>query len=117
MHGCGNHIIARLSQIYMVVRMNILSTPPLAPQLHGPISDDLIHVHMSGSSRPSLKHVDNKMLFEFAFHHLPGCFLNLAGKGRLQETQLGIRFGGSIFDQSQRLDESRRKTGETRVQR
>ena len=106
----GNNIIARLSAVDMIIRMDRL-VPSLSPQeLYRAIGYDFIGVHVSGGARTGLKNIHGKLRIQFAITDLLGRRLD-DGSNRLgQKTEGGIGRGSMFLDETQRANELARQT-------
>ncbi|CUS31307.1 hypothetical protein COMA2_10033 [Candidatus Nitrospira nitrificans] len=81
-NGRGNHVVARLAEIHMVVGMHELAAARPAEQLRRAVRDHLVRVHIGGRAGPRLKNIHRKFRIQFAVDHF----------GRRQFDRLGRLF-------------------------
>ncbi len=102
----GDHVIGRLSQIDVVVRVHGIFRANLASkELNGAVRDDLVGVHVGGSARAGLEDVEHEVLVQRAVHHLGGRPLDRFRALRIQEAELRVHLGSRLLDRSERLNE------------
>ncbi len=65
-HGRRNHVVGRLAEVDVVVRVDDAVTDALAHNLRGAVGDDLVGVHVRRRARPGLEHVDGELVVELA---------------------------------------------------
>ncbi|MPN36650.1 hypothetical protein SDC9_184160 [bioreactor metagenome] len=66
MDSGGNHVIARLTTIDMVIRMDRLVAPGKAEHLQSPVGNHLVCVHVRRGPGARLKYVHHEFRIEFA---------------------------------------------------
>ena len=100
----GNHIVARLAGVGVVVGMHhrhpISSLPQ---QLAGTPGKHLIHVHVGLRARTGLPNRQRKFIGMMPLQHLIGSLLQGFGHGRIQPAQAGIGARACMFDLCQRM--------------
>ena len=103
-----DHIIARLTEIDMIVRVDELTAALAAENLRSPIRNDLIDVHVRRGAGARLKDIYWKVLIQAPVRHLLGCCLNRGSDLRVQKSQLGIHARRRSFQQAQRPEHGSR---------
>jgi len=101
----GENVVARLSQIDMIIRMNRFVNPLLAPQNHiGSIGDDLVGIHVGGGSGARLKDIENKLVVPSPLHDLLGGLLNGSCLPSFQKPKLKVCPRGSKLDEAKGIN-------------
>jgi hypothetical protein len=78
--------------------MDLFATPWFSEQLQRPIGNHFISIHVGGRSRAGLKDVDDKLFVVLFFHDLLRRPLDRTGNGFIQQPQIFVGPGGSMFD-------------------
>ena len=92
-HGGGDHVVARLPSIHVIVRVGA-----------GEMADYLIGVHVRGSAAAGLEDVDREFIVVSPFHDLFCRGFDSCRQSRRQVTHAAVHVRGSAFDHSQRAD-------------
>src|ERR1043165_445786 len=103
-YGGGNHVVARLPAIHIVVRMNFGTE-----QFTRAMGDDFVGVHVRGSARTGLENVHDELVVPFSVHDFLCGLLNGVSNFAGEQTEFGIRDGGKFFYKTKRADEGPRK--------
>ncbi|MFO0768317.1 MAG: hypothetical protein U0231_16380 [Nitrospiraceae bacterium] len=59
--GGRDHVIARLSQVHMVIGMDELAASRTAQQLGSPVGNDFVGIHVRGGAGAGLKNIHRKL--------------------------------------------------------
>src|SRR5258708_3885153 len=92
-HGAGKHVVARLSEVDVVVWMRLCE-----------MRDDLVGVHVGGSSAAGLEDIDYELAVVVACGDAIGPSLNSRRDGRVERSELCVDNGGTGLDETERLD-------------
>ncbi len=105
-HGRWDHVVARLSHVDMVVRVNrIFCADWFAGKLTATIRDDFIGVGVRARAGTGLENVERKMFVEFSFDHFFGRLHDEGGPMRVEQTEIVIGLRRGPFDQTERANE------------
>src|SRR5207249_3499043 len=105
MHCRRNDIIAGLTHVHMIVRMDRLLVAYLAAErLDRSIRDDLIGIHVGGSTRSGLENIDDKMLIEFSIGSFSSRVHDRVADAFIQEPKIHIGASGGELNQTDSAD-------------
>ena len=110
--NCGwNHVVARLTHVDVIVRVNWLAgADRFAGELAGAIGDDFVRVRVRARAGTGLENVEWKMVVEFSFRNLLGRLHDERAPFRIEQTKIVIGLCGSPLQQAERTDKRARET-------
>ena len=97
-NGRWDHVVAGLSSIDVIVRMNRFVAAFATQQLAGAVGNHLVRVHVRRSAGPRLENIYDKLAVPFAFDDFLRRFLNCHRDVLRQQPQRRIADGSVLFD-------------------
>ena len=105
-----NHVVARLTHVDMIVRVNRLAgADRFAGELAGAIGDDFVRVRVSARAGAGLENVEWKMFVELALRDLLGRLHDERASFGIEQTEIVIGLCGGPLQQAERTDERARE--------
>ncbi len=101
MQGGGDHVVGGLPHVHMIVGVHARA----GVELHGPVGDNLIGVHIRAGSRSGLEDIQREMAVMPAIGNLCRCLGDGARHRRIQAPEIRVHLGRRHLDASERLDE------------
>ena len=110
-HGGGNHVVAGLPHVDVVVGMHGMAIADFpAQEFVGAIGKHLIGVHVGGGSRTGLEDVHHKLVIQLTFHHLFGGFFDSVRQGAVQLAKFFVGAGRRQLQHAQGPDIAARES-------
>ncbi len=108
----GEHVVGRLSHVYVVVRMDrlLFGQPVAASHFDGPVGNDLVGIHVRRRAGAGLVDVDGKLIVEFPGGHFAGGGDDRLGKVGFELAEIAVGQGRGCLDQPQGPDQARAAT-------
>jgi hypothetical protein len=95
----GNHVVARLPHVHMIVRMHrVVRSDRLTCQLRRAIRDDFIGISVRARARAGLKNVERKMFVEFSLSDFFGRLRDHCCPVGVEQAEILIRLRSRPFD-------------------
>ena len=88
----------------VVRRAELVLTLVVSHYFKGAVRDDLVRIHIHGSSGSSLHHVHRELVMQLAVDDLTACSDDGIGDFRVKGTEFLVGLGGSQLDASHRYD-------------
>ena len=111
MHGCRNHIVARLPFVNVIIRVDRRTIADFSAQnFVGAVGDYFVGVHVCGCSGARLENIQHKLGIQLAFHHFFCSLHNCFGNFFIQPFQIQVGLGGAVFNHAQCPDKCPWKT-------
>lgn len=96
MHRGGEGVVRGLALVDVVIGVNAA----IGVNLFGPVSDDLVRVHVGRSAGSGLVSIDREVLIVLAFEYFAGCFFNCGGLLEFNDSEFTIGLGCGEFNES-----------------
>ena len=109
--GGGDHVVARLTHVDVIVRVNRLARADrFAGELAAAIGDDFVRVRVRARARAGLENVEREMFVELALNHFFRRLNDERAALRVEQTKIVIGLRGRPFEQAERANKRARKT-------
>ena len=105
---CGDHVVAGLSEIHVIVGVHELAAPLPAQQFSRPVGDDFVDIHVGRGAGACLEDVHGELIVQLPVDHLLRGPLDRLGDLGVQELQFRVDARGGPLHQSQRTDHGAR---------
>ena len=90
-HRGGDHVVGRLAQVHVIVRVDeARCAPRAAQQLGRPVGQHLVHVHVRLRAGAGLPHRERKLARMRTGQHLVSGLRDRLGQRRFEQAQLAI---------------------------
>ena len=101
MNRRGNHVIARLSQVHVIVGVYRRFPSPFSGQeFVGPARNHLVDIHIGGRPRAGLEHIHNELIIELAFQNFLGRGHDALAEAGVEKPEFRIHLRRMFLDQS-----------------
>ena len=108
-HGRGDHVVARLAEVDVVVGMDRMAAGRFAEQLGGAVGQHLVGIHVGAGSRAGLEDVEGEVRVQVAAHHLRRGRGDRLGAPFVEQAKFEVDLGGLLLDQAQGAQERARE--------
>ena len=107
--GRGDDVVARLTQVDVVIGMHRVPRTPRAPEkLDCAVADHLVGVHVGRRSASRLKHIHDELRVQLPGDDILGCSGDGTGQRCVEQAQVAVDQGRVLLDHPERADEGAR---------